>query len=312
MISIRKIIFAISLSILLLMVAGCVQTDGSGISDQNENVSSVGEQGTDINTSGQDSLQSVMTSTESLVNDAIALMDKQGTDTFDEFRQADSKWFHDDTYLSIWTIDGIRTVYAPNVSSEGEDASGLKDYNGNPLGQLFIDTATSEEGEGWVTYQWPKPGETVPSMKYTFVKKASIGDQEYLVTSGFYVDDYVYTNSLDDIEYFTRFDTVSLGNLLHPSNVDHDLGIDYSIAHVIIKSGASIEAHIMKNPETYYVISGEGVLYIDNVPFDVKAGDLVVIPANAVQSIENTGDADLEFFAIDQPAWAEENEVIVE
>ncbi|TQD25374.1 cupin domain-containing protein [Methanolobus vulcani] len=312
MISIRKIMFAISLSLLLLMVAGCVQSDNSCTSDQNESVVSVGEHGTNITTSEEDSLQLAIASTESLVNDAIALMDEQGTDAFDEFRQTGSKWFHNDSYLSIWTIDGIRMVYAPNVSSEGADASGLTDYNGEPLGQYFIGTATSEEGEGWVTYHWPRPGATSPSMKYTFVKKATIGEQEYLVTSGFYVDDYVYTNSLDDIEYFTRFDTISLGNLLHPSKVDRDLGIDYSIAHVIIKAGASIEAHCMKNPESYYVLSGEGVLYIDNVPFDVKAGDLVVIPVNALQSIENTGDADLEFFAIDQPAWAEENEVIVE
>ncbi|MDK2938155.1 MAG: hypothetical protein PWQ51_319 [Methanolobus sp.] len=292
------------------MAVGCVQTEESG-SNINETSTMVAEPETSINVSDDYNLESAIGSTESVVNDAITFMDVQGTDAFDDFRQKDSKWFHDDTYLSIWTIDGIRTVYAPNVSSEGEDASGLTDYNGEPLGQYFIDTATSEEGEGWVTYQWPRPGETVPSKKYTFVKKATIGEQDYLVTSGFYVDDYVYANSLDDIEYFTRFDTVSLGNLLHPSKADRDLGIDYSIAHVIISPDASIEAHIMKNPETHYVISGEGILYIDDVPFDVKAGDLVVIPANAVQITENTGKTDLEFFAIDQPAWAEENEEIV-
>ena len=306
----KKIICVLFITVILLAVAGCVQSEDTTVNEQNAADSTEQE----VQTTEEDSvgLAFQKESTMSLVNEAVELMNEKGELAFEEFREKDSKWFHDNTYLSIWTTDGIRVAYAPNVSSEGENVSDLKDYSGNSLGQLFIDTALSEDGEGWVDYQWPKPGETSPAMKYTFVKRASIGDEAYLVTSGFYVDDYVYTNSLEDIEYFTRFGTVSLGNLLHPGTVDRDLGVDYSIAHVIVKPGGSIEPHMMKNPEVHYVLAGEGVLYIEDVPFELSEGQLILIPASSKQHTENTGDADLEFFAIDQPAWAQENEEMVE
>ncbi|WP_094226483.1 cache domain-containing protein [Methanolobus psychrotolerans] len=306
----KKISCVLFVTIMLLAVAGCVQSENTTPDEQDAADSFEQEvQTTEEDTVG---LAFQKEATISLVNEAVELMNENGELAFDEFRKKDSKWFHDDTYLSIWTTEGIRVAYAPNVSCEGENVSGLKDYDGNPLGKLFIDTALSEDGQGWIDYQWPKPGETSPALKYTFVKRASIGDQVYLVTSGFYVDDYVYTNNLQDIDYFTRFGTVSLGNLLHPGTVDKDLGVDYSIAHVIIKPGGSIDPHMMTNPEVHYVLAGEGVLYIEDVPFELSEGLIVLVPANSKQHTENTGDSDLEFFAIDQPAWAEENEEMAE
>jgi mannose-6-phosphate isomerase-like protein (cupin superfamily) len=68
----------------------------------------------------------------------------------------------------------------------------------------------------------------------------------------------------------------------------------------------------MKNPETYYVLEGEGMLYIEDVPFELKKGKLVLVPANLKQYIENTGDVDLELLVINQPAWKPENEIILE
>ncbi|WMW23393.1 cache domain-containing protein [Methanolobus mangrovi] len=306
----KKLICVLFVTIMLLAVAGCVQSEDTTVGEKHA-ANPVGQEVQTVE-EGSVGLAFQKGATMSLVNEAVELMNEKGELAFDEFREKDSKWFHNDIYLSIWTTEGIRVAYAPNVSSEGENVSDLKDYNGNPLGQLFIDTALSEDGEGWVDYRWPKPGETSPTLKYTFVKRASIGDQTYLVTSGFYVDDYVYTNNLQDIEYFTRFGTVSLGNLLHPGIVDGDLGVDYSIAHVIIKPGGSIESHMMKNPEVHYVLAGEGVLYIEDVPFELGEGQLILIPASSKQHTENTGNTDLEFFAIDQPAWAQENEELVE
>jgi mannose-6-phosphate isomerase-like protein (cupin superfamily) len=308
----RKIIICIlSLSLLLIAVAGCVQTEDTTAEKQTNTELTI-DSGDLNRQTGQTSLAIKKEDTASLVNEAVELMDKDGELAFEQFRQKDSKWFHNDTYLSIWTTEGIRVAYAPNVSSEGESVIGLKDYNGEPLDELFIGTALSEEGEGWVSYYWPKPGETSPSLKYTFVKRTSIDKQIYAVTSGFYADDHVYTNSLEDIQYFTRFKTVFLGNLLHPATSDRELGIDYSIAHVIIRPGGSIEAHMMRNPEAYYILAGEGILYIEDIPFELYEGRLVLIPENSKQQTVNTGEADLEFFAIDQPAWSQENEELLE
>ena len=286
----KRTVYVLFVIFLLLNVAGCIQSKGTAMNEDNA-IDQVSEQ--DIQTSeGQSDLAVQKEMTMSLVNEAVELMAEEGELAFDNFRENGSKWFHDGTYLSIWTIEGIRVVYAPNTSSEGMNVSVL-----------------SEEGEGWVNYQWPKPGESAPTMKYTFVKRASIEDQTYLVTSGFYVDNYVYTKNLEDIEYFTRFNSVSLGNVLHPAMVDRDLGVNYSIAHVIIRPGASIGDHFMKNPEVHYVLAGEGIFYIEDVPFELSEGQMVLVPANAKQQIVNNGDAALEFLSIDQPAWAQDNEV---
>jgi len=129
----------------------------------------------------------------SLVNEAVNLIEKKGEESFPEFRQKGSKWFHDDYYIYVWRIDGIRVVYPPDPSGEGTDQSNVQDYKGKPIGRMIIDIAKSEKGEGWLDYEWPKPDETKPSgfgdqphRKYVFIKRAKIGDQIYIVSSGYY------------------------------------------------------------------------------------------------------------------------------
>ena len=66
--------------------------------------------------------------------------------------------------------------------------STLVDVTGKPIGKLFIDIALSEKGEGWIDYQWPKPGETEPSTKQPFIKGVQSGEEVLLVGSGLYVE----------------------------------------------------------------------------------------------------------------------------
>lgn len=164
---------------LLLAVAGCVQTEDTSVPEQ-EDQTTEGE---------QSSLSSEEEYAVSKVNAAIELMEEKGEQAFPELREADSEWFHDDSYIFIWKTDGMRVVYPPDPSGEGQNMRELVDFNDKPIGQIYIDIALSEEGEGWVDYYWPKPGETEPSMKHTFIKRASIGNETYLVGSGYYVDE---------------------------------------------------------------------------------------------------------------------------
>ncbi|WP_081955763.1 cache domain-containing protein [Methanococcoides methylutens] len=247
-----------------------------------------------------------------LVNAAIELIDEKGELAFPEFREKDSQWYNNNSYITVWKTEGIRVVFPPKVSGEGGSVLDLEDYNGEPLGRMIIDTALSEDGEGWVNYYWPKPGETAPSKKSTFVKRTTIGNETYLVHSGFYVNDYTYNKNLEDIEDINHFGEATIRNLINPNRVDMGLDIDYSIAHFIIKPGDFLEPLIMKNPETYYVLEGEGILYIEDVPFELRKGQLVLVPENAKQHMENTGDVDLEFLAINEPAWKPEHEIILE
>jgi signal transduction histidine kinase len=123
-----------------------------------------------------------------LVLEASDLIEDKGEDAFSEFRQEGTKWFHDDTYVFVWMTDGVRVVYPPDPSGEGKNMSTLLDVTGKAIGRLFIELALSEEGEGWIDYSWPKPGETEPSSKQTYIKGVSLDEQTFLVGSGVYVD----------------------------------------------------------------------------------------------------------------------------
>jgi len=55
---------------------------------------------------------------------------------------------------------------------------------------MFIKKALSEQEEGWVYYRWPKPGESTPVMKHTFVKRAQTPSGKILVLcAGYYPEE---------------------------------------------------------------------------------------------------------------------------
>jgi hypothetical protein len=127
---------------------------------------------------------------KSLVLDAANTITSNGESAFSEFRQEGSKWFHGETYVFVWRTDGVRVVYPPDISGEGQNMSSLIDVNGKAIGRLFIDIASSQEGEGWIEYSWPKPEGNTPSTKETYIKGVDLGNQTYLVGSGLYVESF--------------------------------------------------------------------------------------------------------------------------
>ncbi|AUB57236.1 MULTISPECIES: cache domain-containing protein [Methanobacterium] len=118
-----------------------------------------------------------------LVDQAVQLIEEKGENAFPELRS--SSWVHNDSYVFVWGLDGIRVVYPPDPSGEGKNMTDLVDSDGKPIGQLFIKAAIN--GSGWVEYMWPKPGEITPSIKITYIKRANYQNQTYLVGSGVYI-----------------------------------------------------------------------------------------------------------------------------
>jgi signal transduction histidine kinase len=121
------------------------------------------------------------------VQKAVALVEQEGEDSFAKFRQPDSKWFHGNEYLFIWGLDGMRYVYPPDTSGEGQNMLNLKDINGKPIGRWFVARAANPPGHGWVHYQWPRPGDIFPSWKSTYIQRAvAPSGKNYLVGAGRY------------------------------------------------------------------------------------------------------------------------------
>ena len=67
----------------------------------------------------------------------------------------------------------------------------------------------------------------------------------------------------------------------------------------IIPPGSSIGFHKHeKDFETYYILSGEGIVDDNGAAKPVKAGDVVYTAPGETHSIENTGSQDLEMIAL--------------
>jgi len=69
---------------------------------------------------------------------------------------------------------------------EGQNVGSMKDSNGKLLFLEFV-KVTRENGAGFVSYNWPKPGEQSPAPKISFVKLYK--PWGWVIGSGIYIDD---------------------------------------------------------------------------------------------------------------------------
>ena len=122
-----------------------------------------------------------------LVREASTIFEKRGEKAYPEFRKKGTKWFRDDTYFFVWTMGGVRIFNAANPTIEGADVSNFKDVLGRPLGKMFLETAATPKGEGWIHYQYHEPGDIFPTWKSSFVKRVTFpSGQQYLLGCGIY------------------------------------------------------------------------------------------------------------------------------
>lgn len=120
----------------------------------------------------------------------------------------------------------------------------------------------------------------------------------------------MFIRSLEDCPAFVAGDGTILREMLHPDKAD--LALRYSLAHAVVPVGATSFKHRLRHSEVYYLLAGEGTMFIDEASAPVQAGDTVYIPPRAVQWIENTGAAPLAFLCIVDPAWQPEDEEVLE
>ncbi len=87
--------------------------------------------------------------------------------------------------------------------------------------------------------------------------------------------------------------------------------LGYSLAHAVVPRGTASLPHRLDRSEVYYIIAGAGVMHIDGETRAVGPGVTVYIPPGAVQHIESSGDADLEFVCMVDPGWTPNSEEIL-
>jgi mannose-6-phosphate isomerase-like protein (cupin superfamily) len=117
---------------------------------------------------------------------------------------------------------------------------------------------------------------------------------------------------IKNCKYFKTTDRTILCELLHPERECEDLKINYSIAHAILKADESSLVHKLKiSVEIYYILEGKGIIHIDNEKEIVNPGQVIYIPANSKQYIENIGNNELKFLCIVSPIWKEKDEELL-
>jgi cytochrome c len=123
---------------------------------------------------------------ETLVLKAATAVEKEGkAAAFTEFRKKDSEWLHGDTYLYAYDAKGNVLLNAAFPQREGTNIAGMKDTKGKPFQDEILEVAATQ-GSGWVSYMFPKPGQTGSSEKWAYVKKVTFDGTPGLIASGFY------------------------------------------------------------------------------------------------------------------------------
>lgn len=90
---------------------------------------------------------------------------------------------------------------------------------------------------------------------------------------------------------------------------NHNSEKTFSIARARVEPGVTTAWHRLSDiVEYYYIISGKGFMEIgEEGGFDVSKNDIVTIPANSAQRIQNMGEEDLMFLAICNPPFTDAN-----
>jgi mannose-6-phosphate isomerase-like protein (cupin superfamily) len=117
---------------------------------------------------------------------------------------------------------------------------------------------------------------------------------------------------LKDLKEIVALDDTIIREMLNPKHetTPHHLG--YSLAHATLPPKKSSLPHRFKTAsEVYFILKGEGVMHIDDETENVGPGDTIYIPPKAVQSIENSGETNLEFLCIVYPEWQPDAEELV-
>lgn len=79
---------------------------------------------------------------------------------------------------------------------------------------------------------------------------------------------------------------------------------EVSIARARVEPGVSTQLHSLEVAEWYVIEAGIGRMTVgDNATRTVGPGDVVTIPADCPQKIENNGHSDLEFLCVCTPRF---------
>lgn len=118
------------------------------------------------------------------VNDAVELMQESGEEAFYTLRDRTSGFRFYDAYIFVLDPQGVMLVNVGFPDLEGTNLAALRDRNGTFFVQKMLEVEPGESA--WVDYLWPKPGDSAPSKKSSYVRRVTIGERDYIIGAGIY------------------------------------------------------------------------------------------------------------------------------
>lgn len=118
---------------------------------------------------------------------AAQLLEAEGDAALEKIKDANGEFrFADgEGYIWVHNLDGIMVMHPIKPSLDGKGILDMRDINGVYL-FAAMNELVEDNGEGWVPYAWPKPGQAESSPKVSYVVLAKHGDKEYVAGAGMY------------------------------------------------------------------------------------------------------------------------------
>ncbi|WP_049974660.1 cache domain-containing protein [Azospirillum sp. B4] len=90
-------------------------------------------------------------------------------------------------YVFVNDTKGVLVMHPTQPNLDGKDMTDFKDPGGIHMFRDFVAMATGPEGHGFVPYKWPRPGQTEPVDKLSYV--TLVPAWGWVLGSGVYMDD---------------------------------------------------------------------------------------------------------------------------
>ncbi len=120
------------------------------------------------------------------VEDAVALLEAQGEAAFASLRDPASGFVFGSAYVFVLDRLGVLRVNHAFPQNEGLDLRELTDIDGRPFVREMLSVPVG--GSAWVDYKWPRPGDTRPAAKSSYVRAIEWQGEPLYVGAGVYFE----------------------------------------------------------------------------------------------------------------------------
>jgi len=117
---------------------------------------------------------------------AVRLIDEKGVDVaIAQIGDKAGAYVWKDSYVFLMDLDGKMLAHPVSPALVGKNLIDVSDKGtpGKPVFKEFVQLARSK-GEGWIEYQWPKPGSTAAVKKTSYICR--VPGKDLLVGAGTY------------------------------------------------------------------------------------------------------------------------------